>query len=229
MESVAAARPPSPHGDVRSGRDLHAGEPGLAEAGVAFGQCVIVYYGIAFLLHYVVPAVVATRNVQRAKQRHPDTMRDASRSLIPLLIKSYTLFAAEWLHYKGYGVMDNRGLAEVAKSPSGLLQVLAMVALLDLFHDTWFYFTHRLLHSRWMLRNVHYMHHQSTNPSAFTGYSFHWCVVVIPNKLLMCFPPAFLQAILLTLRAQDRGGHGFQRRRCGDFHFSDPTRSSPRV
>ena len=32
-------------------------------------------------------------------------------------------------------------------------------------HDTYFYWTHRLLHQRWWSRHAHYVHHQSLSPS----------------------------------------------------------------
>ncbi|MBL8813569.1 MAG: sterol desaturase family protein [Planctomycetaceae bacterium] len=41
-----------------------------------------------------------------------------------------------------------------------------------LIHDTWFYWTHRLLHAFRILRAVHRVHHESTNPTPWTSYSF---------------------------------------------------------
>ena len=39
-------------------------------------------------------------------------------------------------------------------------------------HDTWFYWTHRLIHDRRLFRAFHRRHHRSHNPSPFTAYSF---------------------------------------------------------
>ena len=36
--------------------------------------------------------------------------------------------------------------------------------LLDYLHDAWFYWTHRLLHQKWMYRYVHYIHHRCVCP-----------------------------------------------------------------
>lgn len=41
-----------------------------------------------------------------------------------------------------------------------VLYVIATVAALDVLHDTWFYWTHRLLHWRPLYRKIHYMHHR---------------------------------------------------------------------
>jgi len=40
--------------------------------------------------------------------------------------------------------------------------------------DFHFYWTHRLLHTRWLYGTVHMIHHQSFNPNPFSGLSMHW-------------------------------------------------------
>lgn len=39
-------------------------------------------------------------------------------------------------------------------------------------HDTWFYWTHRLMHHQRLFRLFHRVHHESTNPSPWAAYSF---------------------------------------------------------
>ena len=46
------------------------------------------------------------------------------------------------------------------------------LALIILGHDTWFYWTHRAMHSKHLFRTFHRRHHRSMNPSPFTAYSF---------------------------------------------------------
>jgi sterol desaturase/sphingolipid hydroxylase (fatty acid hydroxylase superfamily) len=43
-----------------------------------------------------------------------------------------------------------------------------------LWGDAHFYWTHRLLHTPWLYKNVHKYHHQSYNPDPFSGLSMHW-------------------------------------------------------
>jgi sterol desaturase/sphingolipid hydroxylase (fatty acid hydroxylase superfamily) len=40
-------------------------------------------------------------------------------------------------------------------------------------HDTYFYWTHRLLHRRWWYRHAHYVHHESLSPTPWASFSFH--------------------------------------------------------
>ena len=48
------------------------------------------------------------------------------------------------------------------------------LVLIIIGHDTWFYWTHRLIHDRRLFRTFHRRHHRSNNPSPFTAYSFDW-------------------------------------------------------
>lgn len=69
------------------------------------------------------------------------------------------------------------------------LYLAACVVALDYLHDTWFYWTHRLLHWGPLMRRVHLMHHQSSIPTAYTGYSFHWveAALVFANEIIVTF------------------------------------------
>jgi sterol desaturase/sphingolipid hydroxylase (fatty acid hydroxylase superfamily) len=40
-------------------------------------------------------------------------------------------------------------------------------------HDTWFYWTHRLMHRPWWFRVAHAVHHESRPPTAWAAMSFH--------------------------------------------------------
>lgn len=47
------------------------------------------------------------------------------------------------------------------------------IVLMMLVQDTYFYWTHRLMHLRALFRHVHRTHHLSTNPSAISTYAVH--------------------------------------------------------
>ncbi|MEO5910580.1 MAG: sterol desaturase family protein [Pelobium sp.] len=55
----------------------------------------------------------------------------------------------------------------------GWLYYFISILLFIFIHDTYFYWTHRLLHWKPFYRTVHKFHHFSVNPTPFSAYCFH--------------------------------------------------------
>jgi sterol desaturase/sphingolipid hydroxylase (fatty acid hydroxylase superfamily) len=55
----------------------------------------------------------------------------------------------------------------------GLFYFYAAFPLMFIIHDTYFYWTHRLMHHPKIFRIFHLVHHKSTNPSPWAAYAFH--------------------------------------------------------
>ena len=184
----------------------------------AWMQTMCIYYGVSILLHYGVPVLMNPRRVQHGDiQAGADTKRDAVRALVPVAIRAGMLAVATWLHNQGYGVLSDDTLSGALRSPLGVARLVGVVVTLDLFHDTWFYFAHRLLHRPYLMKRVHYMHHQSRVPSAFSGYSFHWieALLMFSNAIVEMFllpmPAVLHRAYELWMIAIHVGGHcGFE-------------------
>ncbi len=70
--------------------------------------------------------------------------------------------------------------------------------LLILWHDFYFYWTHKWMHQPKIYKYVHRVHHRSTNPSPWTAYSFH----PIEAFIQAAFIPIFLLFIPVN-------GYGF--------------------
>jgi lathosterol oxidase len=87
------------------------------------------------------------------------------------------------------------GVAEIYDDPlkHGLAWLVLSLPLLIVWHDAYFYWTHRLLHTRWLFRHVHGVHHRSRNPSPFAAYAFH------PAEALVNGLPVLLPLLVLPL------------------------------
>ncbi|MDN5217231.1 sterol desaturase family protein [Fulvivirgaceae bacterium BMA12] len=68
----------------------------------------------------------------------------------------------------------------------GWVYFFASLFFMILFHDFYFYWTHRWMHHPKIFKHVHLVHHLSTNPSPWAAYSFH------PIE-------AFIQALVLPI------------------------------
>jgi sterol desaturase/sphingolipid hydroxylase (fatty acid hydroxylase superfamily) len=67
--------------------------------------------------------------------------------------------------------------------PGWWLPVSVLLSLV--IHDTYFYWTHRILHHPRFFRVAHLVHHQSTNPSPWTSYSFHFIEAWVEGAVLL--------------------------------------------
>lgn len=90
--------------------------------------------------------------------------------------------------------------SDAAAYPLWWLPVSVFLYLLA--HDTWFYWTHRLMHRPFWFRTMHAVHHASRPPTAWAAMSFHpWEAVtgaiVIP--LLVFVIPVHIAALGLVL------------------------------
>ncbi|KAG2438498.1 hypothetical protein HXX76_005049 [Chlamydomonas incerta] len=152
---------------------------------VAFTQLVVFYYSVGALLHSVLPRVIPVHGIQQQQRKKGEVLRDALYSIGPLAIKAGVWAAVEQLHARGLSLTYTGRVS----GWTAWAYVALCVALLDYLHDTWFYWTHRLLHWKPLYVHVHYIHHKSKAPSAFTGYSFHVieALIVFANEVLVCF------------------------------------------
>lgn len=153
---------------------------------VAFSQAATMYYITAVLLHYIIPFFLPVTSIQKGKRSQGQILREAFTSLGPIAIKAAAWTCVEKLHATGRGLLY---AGPLCTSVTSTAYAIATVIALDYLHDTWFYWTHRLLHWRPLYKHVHAIHHRSTVPTAFTGYSFHVleAIIVFANEILVCF------------------------------------------
>jgi sterol desaturase/sphingolipid hydroxylase (fatty acid hydroxylase superfamily) len=150
------------------------------------------------LLRYLVPATLvacllallparwrARRSVQGQTPADGQRRREFLNSMLTVLIFSANgalIFAgAKAGVMRLYTDIGERGWAYAGIS----------LIVLVLAHDTWFYWTHRLLHRRWLFRWSHLTHHRSIAPTPWAAYSFAPAEAVVQA--------VFLSLILLVL------------------------------
>lgn len=77
------------------------------------------------------------------------------------------------------------------------------IPLMFIIHDTYFYWTHRLMHHPKLFKIIHLVHHKSNNPSPWTAYAFHPFEAIfeagIILVLLMIMPLTKLHLLIFFL------------------------------
>ncbi|HWA33740.1 MAG TPA: sterol desaturase family protein [Cyclobacteriaceae bacterium] len=80
-------------------------------------------------------------------------------------------------------------------------------------HDTYFYWTHRLMHQRALFPYFHKVHHLSTNPSPWAAMAFHPLEAVVEFGIIAIVPflfpvhPLSIFIFLLIMMAYNVYGH----------------------
>src|SRR5262245_20607302 len=125
-------------------------------------------YGIRYLLiaGITFAAWYARRprgKLQPAMPRFAQLRREIAYSIAAILI-----FGAINGAIFGYGIAAHTQLYwDVAKY--GWVYFWLSIPLMILVHDAWFYWTHRLMHTRLLFRRFHGVHHLSRNPTPWAA------------------------------------------------------------
>jgi sterol desaturase/sphingolipid hydroxylase (fatty acid hydroxylase superfamily) len=77
------------------------------------------------------------------------------------------------------------------------------LVVLPLWGDVWLYFSHRLLHTRFLFQHIHYVHHQFIHPQPIDTFYAHplenifqnWCIIGIP----LLFTPLYVSKLTLLI------------------------------
>ena len=65
--------------------------------------------------------------------------------------------------------------------------MLLSFVLITIWHETWFYWAHRIMHHKSIYRHVHAVHHRSINPTPVAAYNFHWLEAIVEGIYLVPF------------------------------------------
>src|SRR5437868_3648097 len=124
--------------------------------------------GLAYLSFYL----LFRRRVLSRKIQGPFPARAEMRREVLYSLASFAIFACA-------GVLtlelDRLGWLRMyfPVSRYGWPYLWFSLAALIFIHDTWFYWTHRLMHWKPLFRVMHAVHHQSHNPTPWAAFSFH--------------------------------------------------------
>lgn len=156
------------------------------------------------------------RRIQRRNGEHR-IRQDIKNSVVEIAVTSVIVALGLALRDAGYVVADPF---------TGPLAVVAGFLALMVAYDAWFYWTHRLLHTKWFYR-FHAPHHRAVAPTAWSNDAASPVDTVIAHSFFLAaatLTPVPL-ASLLALRAFDQVtgmiGH------CGFEHFAGPSMRAP--
>jgi sterol desaturase/sphingolipid hydroxylase (fatty acid hydroxylase superfamily) len=142
----------------------------LAAGLIAFGLNLIRYLliaGSAFLLfHRMTPQRAQARRLGSQPVSSEQAQREFLYSMLSMAIFALVGVAMYLLAQSGMSRIyhDDR---------YGPVWAVLSIPVMLILHDTWFYWTHRLMHWKPLFKHVHLLHHRSHDPSPLAAFAFH--------------------------------------------------------
>lgn len=146
----------------------------LVSDGMHYLVCALLFWGV---LHVLLRRRLAHRLISRWPTR-ADLRREFTYSVSTLLVVSagsavmLAMLVGDWV--------------EIYDDPLkyGWTWLLLSLPAALVLQDFYFYWTHRWLHTRWMFRHVHGVHHRSRQPSPWASLAFHPVEALIEGATL---------------------------------------------
>lgn len=137
------------------------------------------FAGIPYLLLYVRnPEKSYFKKIQDKIPGHRQIKNEISYSLLTFGIYSLGIclyvFAIDLESTKYYSNIEELGI------PYFIMSILIMIIL----HDTYFYWTHRLIHHKKVFKIIHATHHKFNCPSPWSAFAFHPLEAIISMGII---------------------------------------------
>ncbi len=139
--------------------------------------------GLAFIAFYLVfKSRASSRRIQAKFPQSADYRREVSYSILTIFI-----FAAVPAFIFSNPFLRSHATVYTDVSRYGIVYFFAAFPLMAVMHDTYFYWTHRLMHHRKLFKIFHLVHHRSVNPSPWAAYSFHPLEALVEVGIFVVF------------------------------------------
>lgn len=125
------------------------------------------YFIVTFTMFYVLKSFFRKFKIQKKHVSTRVIKKEVFYSFLDLIVLSVTSYIVMFYDFKWapkfyFDYMEH----------SLSFHFFALLALI-FFQDFYFYWIHRLLHTDWFYKHIHYIHHKFTNPTPFTYLAHH--------------------------------------------------------
>lgn len=137
-----------------------------------FALLCVRYWLVAGTLYYLfwvrAPQWSKRSKIQVGSRHKPVPKTELFYSMSTILLTSLWGVLLFWLYKQGYF----RIYTQLENFWSYVYFILSIQVAM-IVHDAYFYFAHRLMHTKTLFHHVHAIHHKSMNPTPFAAFSFH--------------------------------------------------------
>lgn len=149
---------------------------------LSFAYFIFLYFGIGSLFLYICKRLEAKKILHKIEQK--EIPRDQITHEIKQSIISIIVF--------GFSIMPIIYLVRVnviQLLPNTWFNILLGIIILNLWNELHFYIVHRMMHQKFMMKHVHFIHHKSYIPTVYSVYSFHWLEAFLLSTVPLSIVP----------------------------------------
>ena len=141
------------------------------------------FAGLAFVLAYfLLNKFIRHKKIQQRYPRLQDYLREIGYSILTILLFAFVpLFFINNDSIRPHTIY----YTDIAQYGNGYFYLAFLLMLI--MHDTYFYWTHRLMHHPAIFRLFHLVHHKSINPSPWAAYAFHPLEAMVEAGIVVIF------------------------------------------
>jgi Delta7-sterol 5-desaturase len=150
--------------------------------GLTFGYFLFLYFGIGSLFLYVCKKLEYKNILHKIEDR--EVKQQQIYFEIKHAIKSIVIF--------GFSIMPVIYLIRidlVELLPNSWQNIVIGLIILTLWNEVHFYIVHRILHQKFMMKHIHYIHHKSNTPTVYSVFSFHWIEALLLSTVPITIIP----------------------------------------
>jgi lathosterol oxidase len=152
---------------------------------IAAGRYILLA-GLAYMLCYRPGLKFVKRfKIQPLMPKQKQVRHELIFSLSTIFIFSSIGIVAYLLFVNGYTTIYMKA------GQYGWVYLFLSLLFMVIIHDAYFYWTHRLLHTKWLFKKIHVVHHRSVNPTPWAAYSFHPFEALLESLIVFPFITIF--------------------------------------
>ena len=164
------------------------------------GARYLIFAGGAYLLYYVIKR--QDWMFMKIQQKHPE--RKQILTEVGYSVLTFMVFASVVVLIRlavTHGIIDTKVYRHF--SDHSIAYYILSTVFIIFFHDTYFYWMHRLMHHPILYERVHKVHHLSKDPTPWAAFSFHpseaFLEIAFVPFLIFTIPLHFTSLLILSM------------------------------
>ena len=151
-------------------------------AGITILWFLFLYFGLGLLFSLAIRLLRKPGFIHRIVAAQPGRWQltyEIKHSLVSILIFGLSAIPIVFLIRLGWATL----------LPDTPLNIGYSLIVLLIWNEVHFFLVHRLMHSRFFMQQVHYVHHRSKVPTIWSVFSFHWLEAALLSTVSLTLMP----------------------------------------